>query len=162
MADDFLIAEQVKSMADNLGNTSPHGPAETPLEQLSQVLNQFNLEGGLTTRSATPKVQLPEKFGGDTLIDETSMSMGGRVGIDIPFRDLILGLGLTGFFERYRADLPLGLENLGAPDVVKGHTGRLTGLDAFLRGPGGTRLSGSFQTPTPKEQIFRLDLSGKF
>jgi len=125
---------------------------------LGKMLNAINLDGGFRTSSSNTAVELPT---GDVSIRNTSLGMGGRAGVSLPIGDNTLDLGMSGFFERFKSELPDELVRFGAPEVVKGRAKRLTGIDAALSTPGG-RFSARFDTPHSKERSFRFGFDTRF
>ena len=87
-------------------------------------------------------------------------SVGGRVGVRFPIRDLNAGLGLSGYFGKNTVDFPEELIRQGAPERISNINKRLTGIDAGLGFPGGERLSVDYRNFSPKEKelMFRFDM----
>tara|TARA_R110000796_G_scaffold91358_2_gene195437 strand:+ start:2570 stop:2968 length:399 start_codon:yes stop_codon:yes gene_type:complete len=96
-------------------------------------------------------------------VASAGMGGGGRAGIDnIPIGELLLRGGVSGNFNKYRAEFDTDMQNQGAPDQVSGSGARLTGADIGARFPNGLDVGLDYSTPTPKERQFMLRFKKDF
>lgn len=102
-------------------------------------------------------------------IRQTALGVGGRAGMRIPLGNYLdalrkwqATLGVSGYFGKSIMDLPDKFVQQGAPERINNISKRLTGVDASLQTPGGTKFGFTYKSPRQKERELMLRLTTPF